>query len=65
MGHWKDVSPCERYKGNGLLMEKTSIRVRSLFFESKGTGSFVFCFLNRMRIEGIVKLLGGKQQHED
>lgn len=48
-------------------MEKASIQVRShgVFFESKGTGSFVFCFLNGMRIEGIFKLFGGKQQHED
>lgn len=66
-GVGKNVSPWERCKGNGFLMEKASIQVKSrgVFFESKGTGSFVFCFLNGMRIEGIFKLFGGKQQHED
>lgn len=32
-----------------------------MFFEGEGAGSFVFCFSNRMRVDGIVKLLGGKQ----
>lgn len=32
-----------------------------MFFEVEGAGRFVFCFSNRMRVDGIFKLLGGRQ----
>lgn len=31
-----------------------------MFFEGEGARSFIFCSSNRMRVDGTIKLLGGK-----
>lgn len=68
MEYWKRKSALgKRCKGCDLLMEKASIGIRShgVFSDSECTGSFVFCFSNRVKIEGISQPWGGKQHQGD
>ena len=68
MEHWKKKSALgKRCKDSGLLMEKANIGIRShgMFFEGECAGSFVFCFSNRVKIDGISQIWGGKEHHED